>query len=82
MAYLRDGMTDGTIVTFITESVVDTISLDKGVCKGNIYASVWYLALIAGYICHLLQLYYSFTTKKQLVPDVKKFQSLPPKFIK
>jgi len=80
MALLRTVPPD--LLSFITESLVETISLDKGICKGNLYASLWYLALLIAYIWHLLQLYYTFTHKKQLVPEVKKFQNLPPKFVK
>ena len=80
MAMLRS--TSLSLTSYITEALVETISLDKGVCKGNLYASFWYLTLIGCYILHLVQLHYTFTHTKQLVPEVKKFQSLPPKFVK
>jgi len=80
MAIMRTMPTD--FIQFITESLVETISIDRGICKGNLYASLWYLTLIALYVRHLLLIYATFTHKKQIIPDVKKFQSLPPRFIK
>ena len=78
MAYLRRlGQSDR--LAYLTEAVLETITLDKGYCKGNLYATFWYLLLLVLYLVHLVHLYWTFSIKKQIVPDVKKFTNLPPK---
>lgn len=75
MALLRNtNQTD-----YLTESLIETISIDKGYCRGNVYAAAWYLVLLVIYVTHVIHLYWTFTHKKHLVPDVKRFQTLPPK---
>ena len=78
MAYLRKlGQSDG--LSYLTEAVIETLTLDKGYCRGNLYASVWFIILLVFNVLHLVHLYWTFVLKKQIVPDVRKFTSLPPK---
>lgn len=75
MALLRNtNQTD-----YLTESLIETISIDKGYCRGNVYAAAWYLVLLIVYVTHVVHLYWTFTHKKHLVPEPKRFQTLPPK---
>ncbi len=78
MAYLRNPW-QYDIVEYISESLIETIVLDRGYCKGNLYASFWFLILICLNITHLVHLYWTFTIVRQNVPTVKKFTQLPPK---
>ena len=81
MAYLRQiGQNDP--VVYITESLIETITLDKLYCKGNLYAAFWYIALLGMYLYHAIQVYFTMTHVRKSVPDIKKMHSLPPKMIK
>jgi hypothetical protein len=81
MAYFRTFGQDD-IVFYITESLLDTITLDKGYCKGNLYAALWFLILLGMYMYHAIQVYMTITQVKKVIPDVKKMQSIPPKMNK
>ena len=78
MAYFRTlGQND--IVYYITESLLETITLDKGYCKGNLYAAFWYLLLLVIYVYHAIQVYLTMVQVKKVIPDVKKMQTVPPR---
>lgn len=78
MAYFRTfGQSD--IVYYITESLLETITLDKGYCKGNLYAAFWYLLLLVIYVYHVIQVYLTMVQVKKVIPDVKKMQTVPPR---
>jgi aspartate ammonia-lyase len=64
---------------YLTEALVETISVDKGLCKGNIYASIWYIGLLVLYVTHAIHVFWTFTYKRHKVPDVKNYHSLPPR---
>jgi len=78
MAFLRDS-SQSDVVVYITESLVETISGDKGYCKGNLYAAFWYIGLLVCYVTHVIHLYWTFSHTKQIIGEVKKFGSLPPR---
>lgn len=81
MAYLRNIGQD-SIVYYISESLLETITLDKGYCKGNLYASFWFLILLILYIYHGIQIYLTMVQVVKIVPEVKKMQAIPPKMSK
>ena len=81
MAYFRNVGQD-SVITYISESLLETITLDKGYCKGNLYASLWFIVLLILYVYHAIQIYYTMVKVVNIVPEVKKMQAIPPKMSK
>lgn len=80
MAVLRHRY-EPSIHHFFTVTLFDAVFPLSGVtrasCRGQVYGVVWYYALVATFLVHLTNLYWTCTRKIQLVPPVKKYQHLP-----
>lgn len=63
---------------FWSTTLLDTLTLgkDEGI-RGSLWGALWYYLLLALYLFHSLHLYWSFTYRVQVVPEVKRYQNLP-----
>jgi len=74
MALIRRWKLDG----YFTRTLFDTVTLQTSQCRGNLYGVLWFYGLIACVTLHGIHLYWTFTWRVQTVPNVKKYQMLPP----
>ena len=74
MAVLRN--VSATYKVLIVETLLDTITLDKKLVMGEWVGFAWYLALLCLYVAQAVQLYRSFTHKRIIVPEPKRFHNL------
>lgn len=66
---------------FVTQTLFDVMFPFhlQSACRGHLYAVVWYVALVACLVTHVVHVYWTLTWKVQMVSTVKKkYQMLPP----
>jgi hypothetical protein len=70
-------------VLFFTKCIPDTIRLSV-VTEGSIWNTCWFYLGLLCYAVHGVHVIWTFIYKVQIIPDIKKYQTLnvPPKIIK
>lgn len=73
-----------TYYTYFTEALFDAIIPIGGIqsCRGTLYGVLWLYGVFICFGVQGIRLYWTLTTRVQMVPIVKKYQMFPPPKIK